>query len=250
MKNKTISTSQALRYNRQISLSGFDVDKQELLMNKSALIIGMGGLGCAASQYLVAAGIGRITIVDDDIVDRSNLQRQILHFENNIGDVKVDSAKQTLSQINSDVAIATINTRLDSQALNEQTIHHDIVLDCCDNLTTRNTINAACVQAKTPLVSGSAIRMEGQIFCVVPALNSACYQCISRYFGEQNLSCVESGVMSPVVGIIGATQAIEAIKLLCNYGEAMVNTLKVYDAISSQWHSLNVNKLDDCPTCS
>jgi molybdopterin/thiamine biosynthesis adenylyltransferase len=250
MNKKTITTEQALRYSRQILLSGFDLEKQETLIASRVLIIGMGGLGCAASQYLVAAGIGSITIVDDDTVETTNLQRQILHFESSIGSKKVDSAKRTLSQINHHVEINTIDTRLDTSSLNALVLQHDIVLDCCDNLSTRNAINEACYRANIPLVSGAAIRMEGQILCVIPSLRSACYQCVSHYFGEQNLSCVESGVMSPVVGIIGATQASEAIKILTEYGEPAINKLQIFDAMASQWESFTLNALPTCPVCS
>jgi adenylyltransferase/sulfurtransferase len=249
-KNKTLTTQQALRYSRQILLSGFDLDKQEALMSSNALIIGMGGLGCAASQYLVAAGIGEITIVDDDVVETTNLQRQILHFEDSIGSKKVDSAKRTLNQINHYVTINTIEARLSQSSLAEQIKQHDIVLDCCDNIATRNAINKACYETNIPLVSGAAIRMEGQIFCVVPALKSACYKCVSHYFGEQNLSCVESGVMSPVVGVIGSMQANEAIKLLTHYGEPAINRLQMFDAMASIWESFTVNSLEACPVCS
>lgn len=250
MNDKTLTTDQALRYSRQILLSGFDLDKQEKLINSSALIIGMGGLGCAAAQYLVAAGIGHITIVDDDSVETTNLQRQILHFEKNIGRKKVDSAKHTLEQINHNVDIDTIDKRQEPAELEALIQKHDIVIDCCDNLATRNAINDGCYKTNINLVSGAAIRMEGQVFCVVPLLRSACYRCVSHYFGEQNLSCLESGVMSPIVGIIGATQANEAIKLLTNYGEPAINKLQVFDAMTSKWDSFIVNSLQGCPTCS
>lgn len=250
MKDKVLTTQQALRYSRQILLSGFDLEKQELLINSKVLIIGMGGLGCAAAQYIAAAGVGYITIVDDDIVETTNLQRQILHFEKSVGTKKVDSAKHTLNQINSYCEVTTIDRRLNTKELDDVISKHDVVLDCCDNLDTRNSLNNACYKAKKPLVSGAAIRMEGQVFCVVPALKSACYQCISHFFGEQNLSCVESGVMSPVVGIVGATQASEAIKILTRYGTIPINKLQVFDAMLSSWDSFTVKPLANCPTCS
>jgi molybdopterin/thiamine biosynthesis adenylyltransferase len=247
---KSISTEQAMRYSRHISLAGFDLDKQELLMNRSALLIGAGGLGCTASQYIVASGIGKLTIIDDDIVELTNLHRQILHFEKNIGQAKVDSACSTLGQINSQVELCKLDKRQSQKDLTSLVKQHDIVIDCSDNLVTRNLLNQVCYTTSTPLVSGAAIRMEGQVFCVIPSLESACYACISHFFGEQNLSCVESGVMSPLVGIIGATQAIEAIKILTNYGELAINKLQFYDASQSIWKTFVVNKNPHCKICS
>ena len=249
MKDKVITTEQALRYSRQILLSGFDLDKQEVLINSRVLMIGVGGLGCAAAQYLVAAGIGQLTLVDDDVVETTNLQRQVLHFEENIGVKKVDSAASTLSKINHHVFLQAIDSRQTADELERLIAEHDIVLDCSDNIDTRNTLNDVCYRTNIPLVSGAAIRMEGQVFCVVPKLKSACYRCVSHFFGEQHLSCVESGIMSPVVGIIGATQANEAIKILTGYGNAAINTLQVFDAMESRWESFKVNPLRGCKAC-
>jgi adenylyltransferase/sulfurtransferase len=239
-----------MRYSRQILLAGFDLEKQERLMNSSVLMIGAGGLGCAASQYLVAAGIGRITIIDDDIVETTNLQRQVLHTEANIGAKKVDSAKQNLSKLNSFVEISTLDKRQSKAELTQLINTHDLVLDCSDNLESRNLLNEVCYSLKKPLVSGAAIRMEGQIFCILPHLETACYRCLSHNFGEQNLSCAESGVMSPLVGIIGATQAIEAIKILCNYGTLSINKLHLYDAMSGEWERFALKPDPHCETCS
>lgn len=249
MKDKVITTEQALRYSRQILLSGFDLDKQEVLINSRVLMIGVGGLGCAAAQYLVAAGIGQLTLVDDDVVETTNLQRQVLHFEENVGAKKVDSAVSTLSKINHHVVLQAIDVRQTADELERLIAEHDIVLDCSDNIDTRNTLNDVCYRTNIPLVSGAAIRMEGQVFCVIPKLKSACYRCVSHFFGEQNLSCVESGVMSPVVGIIGATQANEAIKILTDYGNAAINKLQVFDAMQSRWESFKVNPLQGCKAC-
>jgi len=249
MKKKSISTEQALRYNRQILLQGFDLQKQETLINTRALVIGAGGLGCAALQYLAAAGIGAVTIVDDDTVETTNLQRQILHYETSVGNKKVDSAARTLRQINRFLEITTIDRRLSQSALEIEVQKHDIVLDCSDNLRARNQINDVCYAHNTALVSGAAIRMEGQIFCVIPHRKTACYRCISHYFGEQHLTCVESGVMSPIVGIIGAMQALESIKIVTNYGEPTGNNLHIFDGMSSQWQVINVNPQATCPTC-
>jgi molybdopterin/thiamine biosynthesis adenylyltransferase len=247
---QSLTTEQAMRYNRQIVLPNFDLDKQEILLNAKVLIVGVGGLGCAAAQYLVAGGIGEITLIDDDNVDKSNLQRQVLHAEADIGVNKCLSAKASLKQLNSDIKIHVIQKRLEGDDYLDLIEPLDMVLDCTDNLASRNTLNQACYQSGTPLVSGAAIRMEGQLMSIVPQENSACYACISAYFGEQNLSCVESGVMSPVVGIIGAMQALEAIKVLCDYGQSNVNKLMMFDAMTSSWQSYKVPKKVNCKVCS
>ena len=248
--SKQLTTEQAMRYNRQIVLPNFDLDKQEILLNAKVLIVGVGGLGCAAAQYLVAAGIGEMTLIDDDNVEKTNLQRQVLHGEADIGVNKCVSAKTSLEQINSDIKINIIQKRLEIDDYFELIQPFDMVLDCTDNLASRNILNQACYQSGKALVSGAAIRMEGQLMSIVPQQNSACYACISAYFGEQNLSCVESGVMSPVVGIIGAMQALEAIKVLCHYGESHINKLMMFDGMTSTWQRFKVSKKIDCEVCS
>jgi len=248
--DKPINQQQAMRYSRQILLPGFDLERQETLMGARVLQIGVGGLGCASAQYLVAAGIGRITLVDDDKVELTNLQRQVLHGEQDIGKSKCASAKASLISLNREVDIQIIEQRLVPSALDKAIEQHDIVLDCSDNLQTRNEINRLCLANNKPLVSGAAIRMEGQVICFQPADNQPCYRCLSQFFGQQNLSCVESGIMSPVVGIIGAMQALEAIKLLTAYGEAAVGRLMLFDGMTSTWNSFKVPKQANCPDCS
>lgn len=238
-----------MRYSRQILLPDFDLEKQEKLINSSAIIIGLGGLGCSVSQYLAAAGIGKLTLVDDDTVELTNLQRQILHFEKDLGLSKVASAQDTLNQINSHTVVQTHSERLSENKLAELFKEHDIVIDCSDNLSTRNSLNKLAYKSLTPLVSGAAIRMEGQVFCVIPTEGSSCYKCLSRFFGEQNLSCLESGVMSPLVGTIGSVQATEAIKILTQYGCSAVNILQVYDAMESNWSRFNVTPFEACEVC-
>ena len=245
----TLSTPQAMRYSRQIMLAGFDLDKQEILLNSRVLQIGVGGLGCAAAQYLVAAGVGKLTLVDDDQVELTNLQRQVLHREASVGEYKSHSAKASLQQLNSQCELVSVTERLDDQALAAAIAQHDLVLDCSDNLATREQINALCYQAGTALVSGAAIRMEGQVSCFTFKPEHACYQCLSSSFGEQNLSCMEAGVMSPVVGIIGATQALEAIKLLTDFGQSLVNKLLIFDATNSEWRSFHLVKNPQCKVC-
>lgn len=244
-----LTTEQAMRYNRQIVLPNFDLDKQEILLNAKILIVGVGGLGCAAAQYLVAAGIGEITLIDDDNVEKTNLQRQVLHGEADVGINKCVSAKASLEQLNSDSKINVVQKRLELDDYLNLLKSLDLVLDCTDNLTSRNILNQVCYQSDTPLISGAAIRMEGQLMSIVPQQNTACYACISTYFGEQNLSCVESGVMSPVVGIIGAMQALEAIKVLCHYGQSHVNKLMIFDGMTSTWQTFTVPKNVNCSVC-
>jgi adenylyltransferase/sulfurtransferase len=246
---KHLTTEQAMRYNRQIVLPNFDLDKQEILLNAKILIVGVGGLGCAAAQYLVAAGIGEITLIDDDNVEKTNLQRQVLHGEADIGLNKCLSAKASLQQLNSDIKIHVIQKRLACDDYLALINPLDMVLDCTDNLASRNTLNQACYQSGTPLVSGAAIRMEGQLMSIVPQENSACYACLSGYFGEQNLSCVESGVMSPVVGVIGAMQALEAIKVLCHFGQSSINKLMMFDGMTANWQTFMVPKKTNCKVC-
>jgi adenylyltransferase/sulfurtransferase len=250
MMNKQINQQQAMRYSRQILLPGFDLERQEALMQARVLQIGVGGLGCASAQYLVAAGIGSITLVDDDKVELTNLQRQVLHGEQDIGKSKCASAYTSLVALNSEVDIQIIEERLNSGALDHAINQHDIVLDCSDNLETRNEINRLCIANKKPLVSGAAIRMEGQVVCFQPGGNEPCYRCLSQFFGEQNLSCVESGIMSPVVGVIGAMQALEAIKILTSYGQGSIGRLMLFDGMTSTWNSFKVPKQATCPDCS
>lgn len=211
-----LSDEEMLRYNRQIVLRGFDFDGQERLKAARVLVVGLGRLGCAA-QYLAAAGVGQLTLLDFDTVSLSNLQRQTLHSDATIGQPKVDSARDALARINPHVRLVTIDAMLDDAALATQIADHHLVLDCTDNVAVRNQLNAGCFQHKTPLVSGAAIRMEGQISVFTYQDGEPCYRCLSRLFGENALTCVEAGVMAPLVGTIGSLQAMEAIKLLTGY---------------------------------
>lgn len=250
MPKQFLSTEQAMRYNRQIVLPNFDLAKQELLLNAKVLVVGVGGLGCAAAQYLVAAGVGEMTLIDDDEVDSSNLQRQVLHGEADIGISKCVSAQASLKQLNSAIKINIIQQRLTLNDYLSLVATQNLVLDCTDNLASRNTLNQACYQTGTALISAAAIRMEGQLMSIVPKQHSACYACISDFFVEQNLSCVESGVLSPIVGVIGTMQALEAIKLLCDYGQVHINKLRVFDGMASSWQTFKVAKRDKCTVCS
>ena len=209
-----LSDEEMMRYNRQIVLRGFDFDGQEALKAASVLVVGLGGLGCAAAQYLAAAGVGKMTLLDFDTVSVSNLQRQTLHSDATLGQPKVDSARAALTRINPHVQFTPINAMLDDEALYAQIAKHDLVLDCTDNVAIRNKLNAGCFTHKTPLVSGAAIRMEGQISVFTYAEGEPCYRCLSRLFGENALTCVEAGGKGPVVGGIGALQGVGGIKRL------------------------------------
>lgn len=245
-----LNPQQAIKFARQIMLPNFDIDKQLLLSGASALIIGMGGLGCAVAQYLVASGIGKVTLVDDDKIEAHNLPRQILYCDNDIGEFKASTAARILSVKHPETEVIAICKRLCESDLTQQIIRHDIVLDCSDNLQSRQLVNKLCYALNTGLVSGAAIRMEGQLFCVSPKNKSACYQCFSQFFDEQDLSCHRAGVMSPMVGVIGNMQALEAIKMLTNFGQVLHNTLLMFDGMYTQWRELNVVKRADCEVCS
>ncbi len=245
-----LTPEEELRYNRQIILKQIDFDGQEALKQSKVLIIGLGGLGCAAAQYLAAAGVGHLTLVDDDKVELSNLQRQLLHRDSRIGMWKVESATIELTNINPFIQLKAINKRLSNSALTQLLVEHNLVLDCTDNIETRNQINALCYQQKTPLVSGAAIRLEGQLSVFTYQKDEACYACLSHFFGEQVLSCVEAGVLSPVVGIIGTMQALEAIKLITKFSPVKTNTLTLFDASTSQWREFHLAKDPNCIVCN
>lgn len=246
----SLNDAEALRYNRQILLRGFDFNGQEHLKASHVLIVGLGGLGCAASQYLNAAGIGTMTLLDYDYVSISNLQRQILHNDTRLGMSKVTSAQATLQQLNPYTQIHLIHGQLTDQELTIVIKQVDIVLDCTDNLTIRERLNQLCFSQRTPLVSGAAIRMEGQLSLFTYHADEPCYHCLGHMIDQDTLSCAETGVMSPLVGIIGATQAMESIKLLTGYGTIPRGRLMLYDALSSQWHTLQLPRDPLCKVCS
>lgn len=246
-----LSDEQLLRYSRQIMLGEVDIVGQEKLQSSKVLIIGLGGLGSPVAMYLASAGVGSLTLVDDDEVELSNLQRQIIHDQQSVGEAKVDSAAKRISAINSDVSVIAINGRLDEKALSDLVEKADLVLDCTDNFSSRFLINKCCVYLKKPLVSGAAIRMEGQLLTVDPRIEgSPCYQCLYPKAGEDELSCANSGVLAPLVGVIGSMQAIEAIKVLCRVGEPLVGRLQLFDAKTMQWHTLKLKADACCPICA
>lgn len=246
-----MNDQQLLRYSRQIMLPQMDISGQERLLAAKILIIGLGGLGCPAAMYLASAGVGQITLADDDKVDLSNLQRQIAHSTATIGQLKVHSVGEALKRLNPDVEIIEQAIRLEGEDLLMEVSKADIVLDCSDNLSTRFAINRAALEYKIPLVSGAAIRMEGQL-AVFDHRDSAspCYHCLYDENSELDLSCSESGVMAPLVGIIGAMQAMEAIKILSGTGSPISGKLLLLDAMTMQWREMKLAKDELCPACS
>jgi len=245
-----MNDEQLLRYNRQIMLPQIDVEGQQKLLDAHVLIIGMGGLGSPAAIYLTAAGIGAMTLVDFDRVELTNLQRQIVHHNDDIGIPKVDSAKRNLLRINPDVQITTIDIRPDQQALEKLVQQADVILDASDNYDTRFAINAACVAHRVPLVSGAAIRFEGQISVFDKRRHdSPCYNCLYPVSGDEDQTCSENGILAPVVGIIGSMQALEAIKIICAIGETLVGRLLILDALSMSWRSMQLKPDPACPVC-
>ena len=227
-----LSHEEELRYNRQIILKSIDFDGQEKLKASKMLIVGLGGLGCAASQYLAAAGVGNLTLLDFDTVSLSNLQRQVLHCDARLNMPKVESAKIALEQINPHINIETINAKLDEEKLAEIIPHFDIVLDCTDNVEIRNQLDRQCNHAKIPLISGAAIRMEGQVSVFTYEPNTPTYRDLSKLFGQNVLSCVEAGVLAPIVGIVGTIQALEAIKVRLKIGKNLSGRLLMIDGFS------------------
>lgn len=246
-----MNDEQLLRYSRQIMLPSVDIEGQQALLDARVLIIGMGGLGSPVGSYLAAAGVGHLVISDFDEVDLSNLQRQIAHSHDDIGRPKVESARQSFLAINPNITITAINKKLEAETLLEQVRLADVVVDCCDNFETRFAINDACVAAKTPLVSGAAIRFEGQISVFDSRDSSSpCYNCLYPRDGSISQTCSENGVIAPITGIIGSMQALEAIKVLTGAGETLQGRVLLLDALSMNWQRMNLPRNPQCPTCS
>jgi len=245
-----MNDEQLLRYSRQILLPQFGTEGQQKLLDAHVLIIGMGGLGSPVAMYLAAAGVGELTLVDHDTVDLSNLQRQILHRNDNIGQPKVDSAQHNLAQLNDEISIHTVNKKLDDDELQQLVSRVDLVVDATDNFPTRFAINRACVRHKKPLVSGAAIRLEGQVGIFdLRREDSPCYRCLYDEQGGVPETCSENGVMAPMVGIIGSIQALEVIKLLTDTGETLAGKLLISDGLHQEWRSMKLRKDPACPVC-
>ena len=242
---------QLLRFSRQIMLPEMDVAGQQKLVDATVLIVGMGGLGCPAAMYLAAAGVGHLIIADDDTVELTNLQRQIAHEHRNLGESKVSSAKASLRGLNPDVCVTQIDKRWEGESLNQAVSGADVVVDASDNFATRFAINRSCLKNHKPLVSGAAIRMEGQV-AVFDSGNpeSPCYRCLYNENTEDDANCSQNGVMAPLVGIIGSVQAMETIKVITGIGNNLTGRLLLLDATTMQWREMKLPCDPNCPACS
>lgn len=246
----SLNDQQFMRYSRQLMLGEVAEAGQLKLKQAKVLIIGMGGLGTPAAQYLAGAGIGHLTLVDFDEIELSNLPRQILYAEHDLGEAKVIAAAERLAEINSDIEVIAINEKLDEAALVKHIAKADLVLDCCDNLNTRYAINAQCRELKIPHVSGAAIGFDGQLAFFEHSESSApCYRCLFPEGSEQQLNCASAGIIGPVVGMIGAMLALVAIEYLL--GMAVNNNeLRCFDGRSLSWQTWKITKDPHCPCCN
>ncbi len=240
-----------LRYSRHILLPQIGIEGQERIVSGHALVIGAGGLGSPAALYLATAGVGTITIADGDVVDLTNLQRQILHSTASLGTPKVVSARDTIARYNPEVEVIALQERAEGARLDSLVAQADVVLDCCDNFGTRHAVNRACVKYKKPLVSGAAIRFDGQVSVFdMRDANAPCYHCLFPEGQEvEELRCAVTGVFAPITGIIGSVQAAEALKVLCGTGETLKGRLLLLDGLSMEWRSVNVRRDLDCTVC-
>ncbi len=245
-----MNDEQLLRYSRQIMLPEMDIEGQEKLLAARVLIVGMGGLGSPVALYLASAGIGKLVIVDHDRVELSNLQRQIAHKTFSVNELKVVSAAQSIAELNPDTDVVAIDHKLLGDELVETVRKCDVVLDATDNFAARYAINDACWQTGVPLVSGAAIRWEGQVAVFDPrSETSPCYRCLYAEGDDEALNCAENGVAAPLVGIIGTCQAMEAIKLVTGIGEPLTGSVLYFDAKAMEWHKLGLSKDPQCLTC-
>jgi len=247
-----LDDDQLLRYSRHILLPEIGVEGQERLRAAHALIIGAGGLGCPAALYLASSGIGQLTLADPDRVDLTNLQRQILYRTDSVGANKVDAARKTLASVNPAVTVVPLAERLEGEALERRVAEADVVLDCSDNFATRHAVNRACVRHARPLVSGAAIRFDGQIAVFdLRKPDAPCYACLFPEGGEtEELRCAVMGVLAPLTGAVGSLQAVEAIKLVAGAGESLSGRLLMFDALRAEWRSVRVRKDRACAVCA
>jgi molybdopterin/thiamine biosynthesis adenylyltransferase len=247
-----MTDEELLRYSRHILLDEIGIEGQQRILDSHALIIGAGGLGAPAAMYLAAAGMGHITIVDPDVVDLTNLQRQIIHVTSQVGQAKVVSAESTIKSLNPGTRVTAIQARAEETWLQDVLTTVDVVLDCCDNFTTRHAVNRACTRSRIPLVSGAAIRFDGQI-AVYDTRNRAapCYACaFPPEDAPPPTQCATMGVFSPLVGIIGSMQAAEALKLVLGLPHSMAGRMLLLDGLRMEWTDIQLPRNQHCPVCS
>ncbi|MBS3804703.1 MAG: molybdopterin-synthase adenylyltransferase MoeB [Oleiphilaceae bacterium] len=245
-----LNDDELLRYSRQILLPAFDVAGQARLKSARVLIVGAGGLGCPVALYLGAAGVGSLTIADDDCIEVANLQRQVAFADSQIGVAKAEALAERVRLINPLISVTSLPQRLSGEQLAGQVAESDLVLDCTDNFAARFDINRACVAARVPLVSGAAIRGEGQLAVFDARQDEApCYQCLYPDQGNEELNCSEAGVIGPLVGMIGASQAMEAIKLLAGVGAPLTGRVLILDAWRMEWREMKLARDPGCPVC-
>ncbi len=247
-----MNDEQLLRYSRHILLPEIGIEGQEKFLASTALIIGAGGLGSPVAMYLAAAGVGTIALADGDAVDLTNLQRQILHTTGSIGKPKAASGREALAKINPEVKVAPLQRRLEGDELDRLVAGASVVLDCSDNFATRHAVNRACVRHRRPLVSGAAVRFDGQVsvFDLRDDL-SPCYQCLFPENAElEEMRCAVMGIFAPLTGIIGAVQAAEALKLLAGAGDTLKGRLLILDALAMQWRTVKLAKDPSCAVCA
>lgn len=246
-----MNDDQLLRYSRHILLDDVGIEGQQRLLDSHALIVGAGGLGSPVAMYLAASGVGHITLADHDVVDLTNLQRQIAHTTERVGQTKVHSATQAMQALNPDVQITPLQEKLDAAQLDALVRDVQVVVDCCDNFSTRQAVNAACVKHRVPLVSGAAIRMDGQL-AVYDARDAAspCYACVfPPDTAPEEAQCATLGVLAPLVGVIGTLQAMEAVKLLSGMGSRLTGQLQLLDGRDLAWNALHLQRNPHCPVC-
>lgn len=247
-----MNDSQLLRYSRHILLNELGIEGQEKIMQSRALVVGVGGLGSPAALYLASAGIGRLTLVDNDVVDLTNLQRQIIHTEARAGQSKVESARQTLLALNAELNLVTLHERANAKRLAELVADADVVLDCSDNFITRHALNQACVQHGVPLVSGAAVRFDGQL-AVYDARQSEspCYACVfPPDAAPEETRCATMGVFAPLVGIMGSMQAAEALKIVSGAGKPAIGRLLMLDGRTLEWSDIRIRRNPHCTICA
>ena len=246
-----VTDEQLLRYSRHILLDALGIEGQQRILDTHALVVGAGGLGSPAALYLASAGIGTLTLVDNDTVDLTNLQRQILHTEARVGLPKVESGKQALAAVNPAVNVVPVQKRLAGAELEALVTTADIVLDCTDNFATRHAINRACVAHRKPLVSGAAVRFDGQISVYDLRRDDApCYHCLFPEAEDvEEIRCAVMGVFAPLTGIVGTMQAAEALKLAAGIGESLTGRLLLLDALSMEWRNVRFRRDPDCAVC-